>query len=223
MISLEEGEIRTDDEALCIDTLATKSEAKDNEHDDDDDCVVIEPNIDEITIEDENENEEFPLSNNVCNNYQSLVHSFKERVSSTPYHKRKDNAEKYTESDEESPPYFVDILGRRSGIESINSTDTFSEYIKFGSALGDKSVSKQRREHLKEKDCEEIIELDDFQHSEQNSTLKRKCSYGNNHGKDDDEDDDESVIFVSETNQNDFISIKDSQLHSPYKVNNCQY
>ena len=220
VISLEEGEIPTDEETVCLKTPAIKSNANYSNGDDDDDCVLIEPHVAEITIEDDNDNEndDLPSSSDVSSSYQSLVHSFKERVSSTPCHSSKNNSQKTSATDGESSngtlPYFIDVFGRRSGIETINSTDTFSDYTKLSTALGDKAASRQRKVCLKEKSCNEIIDLDISENNEQSSTLKRKSPCNVDH----DDDDDDSIIFVSETNKNDFISINDCHLLPSRKV-----
>ncbi|XP_037819177.1 putative uncharacterized protein DDB_G0287457 isoform X2 [Lucilia sericata] len=207
--TLEEGEIRSESDISLVE-VAKKKEENNNNDDDDDDCIVIEPTLEEITIDDNDGDDDIPSTSDGSTNYQSLINSFKHRVSSTPCHNKKSSStyasivksstkdNNNLNKDDENLPFFLDV-GRRSGIESINSTDTFTNYTKL-STLKENSYRTVR---LKETTCDdEIINLDD-----QDSTLKRKSN----------DLDDDSVIFVGESNKMDFIPIVDDTI-PPNKI-----
>lgn len=217
--TLEEGEIRSDIEQSEGNTTADTHKIESEE--DGDDCVVIEPTLEEITVDDDdddNDEDDAPsTTSDISTNYQSLINSFQQRISSTPCQTKKPissyasilrncNSEEINienGNEEENLPFFVDV-GRRSGIESINSTDTFNDYTKL-STLKENPLQRGRSIRLKENNTNnnvEIIDLDNSSYNKTNSTLKRKST--NN-----EDDDDDSVIFISETNKNDFIPIND--------------
>ncbi|XP_065369751.1 uncharacterized protein LOC135962006 [Calliphora vicina] len=200
--TLEEGEIRSETERYVANAATdTSNKAEDS---DDDDCIVIEPTLEEITITDIDDDDDVPSTSDISTNYQSLIKSFKDRVSSTPCHNNNSTIMKNSNNDGVNPtnddvlPFFEDV-GRRSGIESINSTDTFIDYTKF-STLNENSQQKPRKENT----CDKIINISD---TGNDSTLKRKSL----------DYDDDSVIFISETNGNDFIPIVDD-LIPPHKI-----
>ncbi|XP_023303449.2 putative uncharacterized protein DDB_G0289963, partial [Lucilia cuprina] len=212
--TLEEGEIRSESDISLVEDARKKEENNNNNDndDDDDDCIVIEPTLEEITIDDNDgdDDDDIPSTSDGSTNYQSLINSFKHRISSTPCHSKKSSFtyasvvknltkdDNNSNKDDENLPFFLDV-GRRSGIESINSTDTFTNYTKL-STLKENSYRTVR---LKETTCnDEIINLDD-----QDSTLKRKST----------DLDDDSVIFVSESNKADFIPIVDDTI-PPNKI-----
>ncbi|KAM7343159.1 aarF domain containing kinase 1 isoform 2-T2 [Cochliomyia hominivorax] len=227
----EEGEICSDiDESLGNNETDTIQNKNNKQYEsDDDDCVVIEPTLDEITVDDcddkdvdnkNNDKDDVGSASDVSTHYESIMDSFAQRISSTPCQlnkpsyasvlKNSKNEEK--NNYEENLPFYVDV-GRGSIYESINSTDTFDDYNKL-STLKEKSPTTQRTVRLKETTEAQIIDLDSSCYDKTNSTLKKKSlNLTEIDDKDDDDDgDDDSVIFISEENGNDFIPINDPKL-----------
>lgn len=186
--------------------LIHRSYAKKNMDEDDDDCICIEPTIEEIVMDDLDDSDD-----ELKSEYQNLLISFDRKFTSTPLQNRPQQVFTQTPQaknlnliqclENEALPFFEDIAGDLVFTPPIYKTL---------SVLTEESKAKQSAESLKDREAKlnnnnsiaspiTIIDDSSLKDKRHDSTLKaREPSIS----------EDDSVIFVSETNKNDFLPLK---------------
>lgn len=199
-LSMEEGEIISDD-----DMHLTANTSKDN----DDDCICVEPQIEQIIIDDDLPNtSRSKAKNNNSSGYVSIIQRINGRgtqatnklLTSTPCGgaAARNSSQKNEEDFTDLTIMFYEDVSRINTLDSIRSEDTFSNYTETSKVVGNrKSNSRNRRRNRKKKQTvtsKDVIVLDDTLND---STLRPATNSVNSKRQDVEMDD--SVIFISET------------------------
>ncbi|KAL9919938.1 uncharacterized protein ACN427_001671 isoform 1-T1 [Glossina fuscipes fuscipes] len=187
--------------------LNHRSNAKKNMVEDDDDCICIEPDIEEIVIDDADASDD-----ELRSEYQNLLISFRQKPTSTPLQKgpQKMSTQTFPQSknlnlieclENDASPFFEDIAG--------DLVFTPPLIYKTLSVLTEESKEKRNTESLKDHEAKltnnntiasPITILDD-------SSVKDKTDDSTLKVREPSVSEDDSVIFVSETNKNDFLPL----------------
>nr|XP_014100213.1 NEDD4-binding protein 1 isoform X1 [Bactrocera oleae] len=226
-LSMEEGEIISDD-----DMHLTANTSKDN----DDDCICVEPQIEQIIIDDDLPNtSRSKAKNNNSSGYVSIIQRINGRgtqatnklLTSTPcgVAAARNSSQKNEEDFTDLTIMFYEDVSRINTLDSIRSEDTFSNYTETSKVVGNrKSNSRNRRRNRKKKQTvtsKDVIVLDDTLND---STLRPATNSVNSKRQDVEMDD--SVIFISETTRKsdrsasalDFVPLSSNDVPNPIIV-----
>uniref|UniRef100_W8BCL0 Putative ribonuclease ZC3H12D n=2 Tax=Ceratitis capitata TaxID=7213 RepID=W8BCL0_CERCA len=221
-ISLEEGEIISDDEDKV--TLPAN-----NHIDDDDDCICIEPQIEQIIIDDDKPNtSRSRTKNNVTSGYVSLIQRMNDRstdlqanvLTSTPHVARNSTQNLDDGFGNLSAMFFEDVSSVNT-LQTISSEDTLTNYTKLSRLVRNPKTKSKKKNRIRKKSgdpttvSEDVIILDDTANE---STLKPTAPEEANQTHIDD-----SVIFICETAANsdkpaqalDFVPLHSDNVPNP--------
>ncbi|XP_050327340.1 NEDD4-binding protein 1 [Bactrocera neohumeralis] len=229
-LSLEEGEIISDDEINNVNLTANTST------DNDDDCICVEPQIEQIIIDDDLPNtSRSKAKNNNSSGYVSIIQRINGRgtqdagklLTSTPCGgaASRNSSQKSVEDFTDLTTMFYEDVSRINTLDSIRSEDTFSNYTQQSRVVGNpKSNSRNRRRNKKKNHTvtsKDVIVLDD---TVNDSTLRPASNAVNSKNQDVEMDD--SVIFISETTRKskssssalDFVPLSSEDVPNPIVV-----
>ncbi|XP_011188599.1 NEDD4-binding protein 1 [Zeugodacus cucurbitae] len=232
-LTLEDGEIISDDEVNNV-KVTTHTTA-----DNDDDCIWVEPQIEQIIIDDDvPETYRNKTKNNNTSGYVSIIQRINGRmgteattsklVTSTPCGRAtatRNSTQSKAEDFSDLTSMFYEDVSRINTLDTITSEDTFSNYsVLPGAARNQKSTAKNRRRNKSKNQTvtsKDVIVLDDTLND---STLKPSANAVNS--KNNDEEMDDSVIFISETTRKadraaqalDFVPLSSNDVPNPIVV-----
>ncbi|XP_036331183.1 uncharacterized protein LOC118742880 [Rhagoletis pomonella] len=212
-VTIEEGEIISDDEVNHSQTkkaLNTKPSGT-SAVETDDDCICIEPQIEQIVIDDDlPETSRSKRKNNISSGYVSLLQGINDRdskltnklVTSTPYGEGSKrpavrNSTQCNENDiGDLTGLFYEDVSIINPLETIISEDTFTNYTKMSTLVGEerKAKKKKRIGNKSQKQSADISK--DF------LTLDETLKLANPNEEENEKEvtqTDDSVIFISET------------------------
>ncbi|XP_049309520.1 NEDD4-binding protein 1 isoform X2 [Bactrocera dorsalis] len=227
---LEEGEIISDDEISNVNLTANTST------DNDDDCICVEPQIEQIIIDDDLPNtSRSKAKKNNSSGYVSIIQRINGRgtqdagklLTSTPCGgaAARNSSQNSVEDFTDLTTLFYEDVSRINTLDSIRSEDTFSNYTQTSKVVGNpKSNSRNRRRNKKKNHTvtsKDVIVLDD---TVNDSTLRPASNTVNSKNQDVEMDD--SVIFISETTRKsnsfssalDFVPLSSEDVPNPIVV-----
>lgn len=202
-LSLEEGEIISDDEVTNVNLTANTS--ADNE----DDCIWVEPQIEQIIIDDDLPDTSLSKTRNYnSSGYVSIIQRINERgtqangnlITSTPCGgaAARSSSKKNEEDFSDLINMFYEDVSRINTLNTIRSEDTFSNYTEASRVGGNRKSNSKNRRRNKRKNytvtSKDVIILDD---TVNDSTLRPETDSLNS--RKEDEEMENSVIFISET------------------------